>query len=344
MLRGARSPCRSPNGDYLERQGVRPYVSRGFIPFELNHQRGLATSLVGSPGAVFGTASTSLEYAGADFAIAQFAARFADDPRAYRELERRSGTWRRLVNHRTHYLEPRRGQGGFLHPYSHSAGPGFAEGNSAQYSWMVPFDLEALIKKRGGTEASTRALDRFVSKLNATRRGSRVPHAYLGNEPSLGAPFVYDWLRRPYRTQEVVRRAITRYFSARPGGEPGQDDLGQTSSWYVLSALGVYPATPGVGVLALDGPLFKRERVHLGGGTAVIDARGAGRGSPYIRSLRVDGRRRTKPWIPYCALASGGHLRFRMSSRPARRWGAGRRDRPPSFGPRAQRPHGRCGP
>ena len=304
MLRGARRPCRSPNGNYLERQGLGPYASRGFIPFELNPTS--AASPRRSPAARGGvrTASTSLEYAGADFAIAQFAARFARDAGAYRTMERRSGSWRRLVNHRTGYLEPRKGRGGFPHPYSHRAGPGFAEGNSAQYSWMVPFDLASLIRARGGARASTRALDRFVSKLNATRRGARVPHAYLGNEPSLGAPFVFDWLRRPYRTQEVVRKAITRYFSARPGGEPGQDDLGQTSSWYVLSALGLYPATPGVGVLALDGPLFKRERIRLATGTVLIDAPGAGRRSPYIRSLRVDGRRRSKPWIPYCALAS----------------------------------------
>lgn len=343
MLRGARRPCRSPNGDYLERQGLGPYERRGFIPLERNQQRGLATSVVGSPGAVFGTASTSLEYATDDFAIAQFAARFAAEERAYGDLEHRSASWRRLVDPRTRYLEPRWANGGFPSGYSPTDGPGFAEGNSAQYSWMVPFDLESLIKKRGGTGASLRALNHFVSRLNATSGGSRSPHAYLGNEPSLGAPWIFDWLRKPYRTQEVVRRALLENWADRPGGEPGQDDLGELSSWYVLSALGFYPEVPGTGVLALAGPLFRRERLRIGYATTVVDARGASPNAPYIRSLRVDGRHRSKPWIPYCDLASGARIAFGLGARPHRGWGSSRADRPPSFGPNAPAPRSPCG-
>jgi predicted alpha-1,2-mannosidase len=344
MLRGASRACQSHDGDYVERQGIGPYARRGWIPFERNHQHGIATSIVGSPNAVYGTASTGLEYAGADFAIAQFAARFAHDRHAYRAFELRSGSWRHLANRRTRHLEPRRRHGGFLHGYSATNGAGFAEGDSAQYSWMVPFDLASLIKHRGGPRASTRALNRFVARLNATSGGARSPHAYLGNEPSLGAPWIFDWLRQPYRTQQVVRRALLTLWSPRPSGEPGQDDLGELSSWYVLSALGFYPEVPGVGLLALSGPTFPRERLHLGSATTVVDARGARRGAPYIRSLRVDGRKRSKPWVPYCALASGGHLAFRMSSRPARSWGAARGARPPSFSRKAGRPRSACGP
>jgi predicted alpha-1,2-mannosidase len=344
MLRGAERPCRSPNGDYLERQGLRPYRSRGFIPFDLNHQSGLATSIVGSPNAVFGTASTSLEYASADFAIAQFAARFAGDPHAYRSLERRSGSWTRLVNRRTDYLEPRRRRGGFPSGYSQTTGAGFAEGDSAQYSWMVPFDLRSLFRHRGGRPASARALNRFATSLNATRAGSRSPHAYLGNEPSLATPWIFDWLGRPYRTQQVVRRALGRYFGAGPGGEPGEDDLGELSSWYVLSALGLYPEIPGVGVLGLAGPLFQHERLHLGGAVTTIDSPSASAATPYVRSLRVDGASYSRPWIPYCDVASGARLRFRLAMRPDRRWGSSRRDRPPSFGQAAPRPRSRCGP
>ena len=83
----------------------------------------------------------------------------------------------------------------------------------------------------------------------------------------------------------MVRRALLTLWSPRPGGEPGQDDLGELSSWYVLSALGLYPETPGVGVLALSGPMFKRERLHLGIATTVVDAHGARRGAPYSSFL-----------------------------------------------------------
>jgi predicted alpha-1,2-mannosidase len=345
MLKGAGASCRSPNNAaYLERQGLGPYRKRGFIPFERNEQRNIATSIYGSPGAVYGTASTTLEYAGADFAIAQFAARFAGNGGAYHSMMGRSANWKRLLNRHSRYLEPRKRDGSFPAGYTPTTGDGFAEGDSAQYSWGVPWNLAGLIGKLGGQGRARVRLGRFLHKLNLTHAGSHSPHAYLGNEPSILTPWIFDWLRKPYRTQEIVRRAITRLYSASPGGYPGQVDLGELPSWYVFAALGLYPATPGVGVLALDSPLFRHATLHLPSGNVTIDAPGAAPGHPYVHALRVNGKKRSKPWIPYCSLAHGGRLNFKLSGNPDRGWGAGRRDRPPSFTAGSKRPSSRCGP
>jgi predicted alpha-1,2-mannosidase len=344
MLKGATTVCQSPNASYLERQGLAPYERRGYIPFELNVQKGNATSRGGSPTAVFGTASTTLEYASADFAIAQFAARFTADRSAYRPMMRRSANWRRLFDRATRYIEPRLRSGRFPRRYSPADNQGFAEGSSAQYTWAVPFDPAGLARRLGGRARAVARLRSFLAVLNDVRHGFRSTHALLGNEPSLGSPWLFDWLGRPDLTQRTVRRAITTLFGPGPAGLPGNDDLGEMSSWYVLGALGLYPEVPGVGVLAVASPLFRHATLRLGGATVTIAAPHAAAGRPYVHSLRLGGRRYGRPWLPYCALARGARLRFGLSSRAHRRWGASAADRPPSFGPRARAPHSPCSP
>src|SRR5207244_9782502 len=98
------------------------------------------------------------------------------------------------------------------------------------------------------------------------------PHAFLGNEPNSNAPWLYDWVGQPWKTQEIMRRAILGLFKSSAGGYPGNDDLGQMSAWYVFGALGLYPAVPGTDVLALGSPLFRRATVHLRGGDLAVIA------------------------------------------------------------------------
>jgi predicted alpha-1,2-mannosidase len=347
MLKGATTACRSPNNArYLERQGLGAYAKHGYVPLEQNHQGNLVTSVYGRPGAVYGSASTTLEYAGADFAAAQFAARFGHDRRDYHRLMHRSASWGRLVRKgrgRTRYLAPRKRDGSFPSGFAPTRGKGFAEGDSAQYTWDVPWNLAGLATDLGGRRTAVARLGGFLKHLNATTRGSHAPHAYIGNEPSLGAPWIFDWLGRPYRTQEVVHRALNGYWSAAPGGYPGEDDLGELSAWSVMASLGFYPETPGVGVLALTSPRFSRESLHLGSGKVKVSAPGAGRGRLFIHGVRVDGRSRPKPWIPFCSLAGGAKLEFELRRSADKSWGAGKHDRPPSYGAKSKRPRSACG-
>jgi predicted alpha-1,2-mannosidase len=341
MLAGAAAPCRSANGSYVERQGLAPYLADGYIPFGLNVQRGNANAASGSPDAVWGTAATTLEYASADFSIAQFAARFAADRADYRSLMRRSANWSRLVDPATGYLEPRLGSGAFPRGYAPTSNQGFVEGDSAQYTWAVPFDPSGLAARLGGRARAVARLRRFLSILNDVEGGFHSRHALLGNEPSLGAPWLFDWLGRPDLTQGTVRKALG-LFGPGPADLPGNDDLGQLSSWYVLGALGIYPAVPGVGGLAVGSPLFPRATVALAGGDLAIDAPRAAAGRPFIHSLRLDGDRDGRPWISFCSIVSGGRLRFGLTRGPDRRWGSTVADRPPSFPPRAPMPMDAC--
>ncbi len=342
MVKGATEPCRSANGDYLQRQGLAEYLEHGYVPFDLDTHARNANSIYGDPDAVWGSAATTLEYAVDDFAIAQLAARSLHDRATYRAFMRRSANWRRLFNPASGMVEPRFADGRFPPHYDNLSGGGFVEGNSAQYTWMVAQDPGGLVRRLGGPRRAAARLDRFLRKLNGGAGGTHTDHALLGNEPTLHTPWLYDWMRRPYRTQAAVRRALLGLYDASPDGYPGNDDLGTLSAWYVFGALGLYPEVPGVGLLAIGSPLFERAEIRLPQRRrALIIAHGRG---PYVQSLRFDGHLHGKPWTTYCALARGATLSFRLGRRPNRRWGSSAAAAPPSFGPRRPMPRGICAP
>jgi predicted alpha-1,2-mannosidase len=341
MLRGADAPCRSANGEYLERQGLAGYLALGYVPYDLDTNVRNANSIYGSPDDVWGSAATSLEYAVDDFAIAQFAARGLHDRAVYRRFMRRSGNWRKLFDRSSGQIEPRYENGSFPANYDNLGGAGFVEGDSAQYTWMVPHDPAGLFRRMGGRVKAAARLGRFLRRLNGGVGGTHTDHALLGNEPTLHVPWLYDWVGRPYATQGAVRRAL-RLYRPTPDGYPGNDDLGTLSSWYVFAALGLYPEVPGVGLLAIGSPLFGHATIAMPHRRrATIGASTRGR---YIQAMRLDGRVYGKPWVAYCELARGARLRFRLGPKPNRRWGSSAAAAPPSFGPHKRIPKTSCAP
>ena len=359
MLKGADEPCRSANGEYLERQGLAPYLAHGYVPFDLDTNVRNANSIYGSPDDVWGSAATTLEYTVDDFAIAQFAARSLADRATYDRLMQRSGNWRKLFNPGSGLIEPRYENGAFPASYDNLRGGGFVEGDSVQYSWMVPHDPVGLVGAIGGRMKATARLNHFLRKLNGGPGATHTDHALLGNEPTLHVPWLYDWTGSPYRTQAAVRRAL-RLYDTSPAGYPGNDDLGTLSSWYVFGALGLYPEIPGVGMLAIGSPLFGRasiamphhRRVTISAGAHAVEGRGKRKRrialspaqAPYIASLRIDGRTHAQPWTTYCALAGGADLAFQLSPRPNRKWGSSVAAAPPSYGPGQPMPKNSCAP
>jgi predicted alpha-1,2-mannosidase len=359
MLKGTDGECRSANGEYLERQGLAPYLARGYIPYDIDTNVRNANSISGSPDAVWGSAATTLEYSTDDFAIAQFAARALRDRPAYRLLMRRSDNWRNLFNKHSGKIEPRYENGSFPAKYDNLHGGGFVEGDSVQYSWMVPQNPAGLLHAIGGRMKGIDRLSHFLRRLNGAAGGTHTDHALLGNEPNLNVPWLYDWTRQPFRTQATVRRAL-RLYSTAPDGYPGNDDLGTLSSWYVFGALGLYPEVPGVGVLAIGSPLFKRASVAMPNGRRLrisasarevvrrgkrkrIVAIGPAR-APYIEGLRIGGRAFGRPWTTWCALRGGGELDFSLSPHPNRDWGDSAAAVPPSFEPGRAMPKDACTP
>jgi predicted alpha-1,2-mannosidase len=350
MLRGATAACRSPNGAYLERQGLAGYLAHGYVPFDEDVKQRNANSIYGSPGAVWGSAATTLEYAIDDFSIAQFAGREGEDAATYRQFVGRAGNWRNLWDPASGTVEPRYANGTFPDPYETLGGSGFVEGNAAQYSWMVPQDPAGLFRRMGGPTRAAARLDDFLRVLNAGAGGTHADHALLGDEPTLETPWLYDWMRRPWKTQAAVRRAL-RLYSPAPAGWPGNDDLGTLSAWYVFAALGMYPAQPGTGTLALSSPLFGRAEVHLAHGRRLtILAPGTSRhgpapapaAAPYVAHLELDGHPHQRAWLTYCEIADGGTLGYELVGRPTR-WGQSGQ-LPPSYGPGSPPPKRRCSP
>ncbi len=313
-------------GGKVVRDDLADYLARGYCPID-------------AKSVAWGPVSTTLEYAVADFGVGQLAQALAS-PDDAATLLARARNWQKVfdparkANGFTGYVQPRhaadqQGAPSFDAP-DIASDTGFVEGNAAQYTFMVPHDVAGLAVALGGDAATVTRLDAFVAELNA---GTDRPFLYIGNEPSFGIPWLYPFVGAPARTQAVVRRVLREVYALAPGGLPGNDDLGATSSWQVWAMLGMYPAIPGVGGVVLGSPTFPKTTVTLAGGKKlVITAAAAAPDKPYVKSLRVNGAASTSTWIPWSTLAAGATLDFELVS-AATTWGTGAADRPPSSYP-----------
>jgi predicted alpha-1,2-mannosidase len=288
------------SGRYPTRENLHEYRTSGYVH---------ATTV--------GSASITLEYAVDDFAIAQFAGALGEKDMAARYLKR-SHNWSKLFNRQTGYLVPRNADGSFLHAFQPQSSNGFIEGDSAQYTWMVPEDLPGLFAQLGGNAQVVKRLDQHFQHLNA---GPSSSYAWMGNEPEFGVPWLYDFANRPDRSEAVVRTIETQLFHATPDGLPGNDDGGAMSSWYVFAAMGLYPEIPGMGGFALGSPLFPSLQLHRGNDSMLtISGQGAAEHSPYVQSLSLNGRSESNPWLPYSAIQSGGTLAFVLGTQANTSW------------------------
>ncbi|MFF2045889.1 GH92 family glycosyl hydrolase [Kitasatospora sp. NPDC058170] len=311
--------------DSRERPGHEQYEAIGYVPADAD--------------GVWGPAATTLEYTGADFALSQLAARIGAYG-THDALLRSSANWRGLLNAGSRRLQPRRADGTWpdFRPTQQS---GFVEGSAEQYAWMVPYDLRGLFDATGGDAAAAERLDEFFAEFNA---GPDSAHAYLGNEPSSNVPWAYAYAGRPYRSQDVVRRALTALFTDAPDGEPGNDDLGQLSAWAVWAALGMYPQVPGRAELVLASPLFPAVTIRRGNGAVIdVSAPGASEAARYVHALEVDSRPTRRPWLGEDLLRRGGTVAFTLAEQPDTGWGGAPEDAPPSFGAGAARPGSAAG-
>jgi predicted alpha-1,2-mannosidase len=321
MVKGADGATSLSQGSkYPERPNAAAYIADGYVP----------NVAADSGSALPNGASETLEYALDDFAISQLA-EVAGDSADAATFSGRSHNWANLFDTANGYIEPRDASGAFPAgaPVQDTPGKGqngFEEGNAAQYTWMVPQDLAGLISDMGGDQAAVARLNTFFTQLNV---GPDEPYAWQGNEAGLDTPWVYDSAGEPWLTQALVKRITSQLYSLTPGGEPGNDDLGSLSSWYVWSVLGLYPQTPGVTDMVLGTPQFPLEVIHDPWGALTITASGAG--DTYVSGLTVNG---VSSQSTYVQIAGGAkQLAFTLSTTPNTSWGSAAADAPPSFGP-----------
>jgi predicted alpha-1,2-mannosidase len=305
-------------GGYVERPGIATYLQLGYAP------------------QTFGAgASITLEWSVDDFAISRFADALGDTATAA-EFQSRAQYWQNLFNPSTRYISPRELSGffppgpGFVDSPSRFGQYGFDEGNAEQYVWWVPQNVAGLVTALGGRKAVADRLDRFTQKLNV---GPNEPYLWAGNEPGMGVPWLYNYIGQPWKTQDTVDR-VRGLFGPVPDGEPGNDDLGALSSWYVWAALGLYPGTPGTPILTVNTPLFDRAAIALPGGKSIqISADVSGPNHlKYIDGLKIDGQATDRTSLPESIIRTGGDLTFSLSAHPNKVWGTAESSAPPSFG------------
>ena len=272
---GARS------GGHVVREFLDPWVRLGYVPDQ---------------------PSVTLEYATDDFGLAQFARALGRED-LYDRYVSRAANWTNTFDPATGYVESRTIAGAFVKADPGGMCCGFVEGNAAQYTWMPAFDYSGLFARMGGTRAAAARLDAFFAQVNA---GPDRPYMWIGNEPSLGIAWAYDFAGAPEKTQRAVRSIQRSAFNATPGGLPGNDDGGTLSAWYLFSALGLYPAIPGVGGFAIGSPLFSAIDVHLTDGNVVhITSDGSDN-----ESLTVNGSPLSGTWLDWSRLSGGATLEF----------------------------------
>ena len=304
-----------------ERDALDDYLKLGYVP-------------EGQKGG-YGNVSMTLEYASADFALSQFAAALGDERDSAMLLEH-AQNWKNHWNPASGYLEMRRRDGSWAPGFKNNVNrydedTAYVEGTAGQYLWMVPFNLKGLADLMGGPEEMAKRLDATLAKLNAGAHGPDSWMAWVGNEPNLNVPWIYDFLGQPWKTQAIVRRTMTELYSSNDAAYPGNDDVGEMSSWYIFGALGMYPELPGSDVLVIGSPLFPKAVVHLPNGNVTILGNGAAKDAPYVQSLKVNGQVWNKPWFRYLDISHGGTLVYELGTAVNTNWGSDPADVPPSY-------------
>lgn len=283
--------------DGLGRRGLTSYLKLGYIPVEDHIDDAFHKNE---------QVSRTLEYAYDDGILAGFA-KDLRKPADAAHFSKQGESWRNVINPATGFADGRHQDGAWLNadPTKHQTW--ITEGVPFQYTFFVPQNVPGLIDYLGGKAAFTHRLDDLFAK-----------HLYEhGNEPSHHIAYLYNVAGEPSKTQQQVRSIMESEYHDGPGGLAGNDDAGQMSAWYVMSAMGLYQVTPGIPTYSIGSPRFDRLIVRLASGkTLRILADGASSGKVYVRRVTLNGTPLNNWTITHSQLESGGTLRFDMSAEP----------------------------
>ena len=282
----------------------------------------------------------AMEYAIDDWCIAQMAdALGRDDDRDY--FLKRSRYYANYFDPETRFMRGKMSDGSWREPFNPFASThrrdDYCEGNGWQYLWLVPQDPEGLIELLGGDGPFVTKLDRLFEQESIKTEGASADISGLigqyahGNEPSHHVAYLYAFAGEQWKTAALVRRILTTLYSDQPDGLSGNEDCGQMSAWYVLSAMGLYPVNPAAGKYVLGSPLLDEATIALPGGKSFsIVATNNSPENVYIQSARLNGEPHTRAFINHAEVAAGGKLELVMGPTPNKAFGAAPADRPKS--------------
>ena len=314
------------------RLGHQYYNTLGYVPYDVNVNENVARTL---------------EYAYDDWCIWRLAKELGRPEEEIKLFAQRALNYRNVFDKQTNLMRGKKQNGEFQSPFSPLKwGDAFTEGNSWHYTWSVFHDPQGLIDLMGGDDNFISMLDQVftvpphfddsyygfpiheIREMTIMNTGN---YAH-GNQPVQHMIYLYNYAGQPWKAQYWVRDVMNRFYSATPDGYCGDEDNGQTSAWYVFSALGFYPVCPASDEYVMGTPLFEKATLHLENGkTFTITAKDNSHENFYIESAKLNSRRHTRNYITYDDIMSGGKLSIRMSSEPNTSRGTAPADRPYSF-------------
>ena len=308
-----------------DRAQLADYRNKGFIPTGRDLQ----------------SVSKVLEYAYDDACIARLAKSLGKDDLA-QKYAKRSQNWENVFDSSTGFMRGKNADGSWVTPFD-PTGINFTEyteANAWQYNFFVLHDQPGLIAKLGGDEKYVSRLDEMFDTQVKIPNLAQIPdvtgvigmYAH-GNEPCHHVAYLYNYAGQPWKTQTRVRQVASMLYTNTPGGICGNDDCGQTSAWFVFSAMGFYPVDPASGVYVLGSPLMDQVTVKLDskfakGRTFTVVAKNNSAQNPYIQSATLNGKSITRSWISHDEITAGGKLVLTMGATPNKAFGSAAADRP----------------
>ncbi|MGY5849852.1 GH92 family glycosyl hydrolase [Salegentibacter sp. F14] len=270
--------------------------------------------------------SKTLEYAYDDWCVAMFA-KDLGKTEDYEYFLRRSQNWKNIYDTKSTFFRPKTRDGSFVENFiPKEYTKYFSESNAWQYFWFVPQDIPELINITGGKDRFYQKLDSMFTldptakdKLPIFSTGMIGQYAH-GNEPSHHVAYLYNYVDKPAKTQELIREILTTQYTNEPAGHCGNEDCGQMSSWYIFSSLGFYPVNPVQGVYILGAPLFEFVELKLPSQkTFSIKTENFSEDNMYVAQVYLNGIKLDRSFITHKEIMAGGELIFKMTNRPIER-------------------------
>jgi len=301
-------------------QNIGLYKDLGFIPADK----------------VGGSVSMVMEYAYNDWSVSRMA-KLLNKEEDFHDYSYRSQFYKNMFDPSTGFMRPKNSDRKWVTPFDPSEGSEhFVEGNSFQYSLFAPQDVNGLINLIGGDEKFISWMDTLFTKQskhdeNVIDASGLIGQYAHGNEPSHHMAYLYNYAGAPWKTQAIVRQILDTMYDGQPNGLSGNEDCGQMSAWYILSAMGFYQVCPGTPEYVIGSPIFDRITIHLENGKDfIVRTTNASPDNKHIQSATLNGAIYTKSWFTHNDILNGSELVFEMGASPNKNWAEAIEDRPAS--------------
>lgn len=295
----------------LDKLGLKYYKKIGYLPYDRQGE----------------SVSKTLEYCYDDWCISRMGKDLGKE-KDYLRFHQRAHFYENVFDTSTRFMRGRGMNRDWLKPFDPLVNSAYSEGNAYQYLF-VPHDMDGIIDLMGGEREFSLWLDELFSLTKNEKEEGTIGQYRHSNEPSHHLAYLYNYTGEAWKTQKLINRILTQFYSDSPDGLVGNEDCGQMSAWYILSSMGFYSVTPGQNIYAIGSPLFKKITINLENGNKfVVKAKNISSENIYIQSATLNGEPFTRSYISHNEIISGSKLVFVMGPGPNKDWGNDKSERP----------------